>query len=218
MNRAIGLLVFLASAAIIVMYTHCSRGDAGEPVDTAPTHPTEAAQTGKTMNRRFTTVDGLLDQDEASPLEWSTFDDELWLLLSERITSPSQLAGHPPPVAVYFASRWLGWEVGNGGFAQAAYNIPEWFEMAAAGYAALGKPNAVALIKDALQILSKEREILERKGLLSNPQIKLHEISRHFNESDMNALDAQIPDDEWWIDEERVAYVRKNRAAFRGIK
>jgi Domain of unknown function (DUF4375) len=168
------------------------------------------------MKPQFTTVDALLDQDEASPLEWETFDDALWLLLCRRITDPSQLDNYPPPVGVYLASRWLEWEVGNGGFAQAVYNIPEWFESAEIGYAALSKPKAVALIKEAREMLSTERESLRRKGLLGAPN--LHAISRHFSESDMNALDARIPGDEWWIDEERVAYVRKNRDAFRGIK
>jgi hypothetical protein len=46
----------------------------------------------------------------------------------------------------------------------------------------------------------------------------IHEVFRHFSESDMATLDTRIPDDEWYIDEERVAYVRKNRDAFRGIK
>ena len=168
------------------------------------------------MKRLFTTVDALLDRDVASPLEWGTFDDELWLLLSDRITNPSQLDDYPPPVGVYLASRWLQWEVGNGGFAQAAYNIPEWFEVAATGYAALGKPKAVALINEALQMLSNERDTLMRKGLLNDTTI--HEVFRHFSESDMAALDTRIPEDEWWSDEERVAYVRENRDAFRGIK
>ena len=164
----------------------------------------------------FTTVDALFDQDEASPLEWSTFDDELWSLLCERITDPSECDSYPRQVRVYFATRWLQWEVGNGGFAQAAFNIPEWFEMAAIGYAALGKPNAVALIKEALQMLSNERDTLMRNGLLNDTTI--HEVFRHFSETDMAALDSRIPENEWWIDEERVAYVRKNRGAFRGIK
>jgi Domain of unknown function (DUF4375) len=164
----------------------------------------------------FTTVDALLDQDEASPLEWETFDGELWSLLCGRITDPSELLNYPPPVSVYLATRWLQWEVGNGGFAQAAYNGPEWFEMAASGYADLGKPKAVALIKEALQMLSNERDTLMRKGL--NDKATIHEVFRHFSESDMSALDDRIPDDEWWIDEQRVAYVRKNRDAFRGIK
>ena len=168
------------------------------------------------MKRLFTTVDALLDQDEASPLKWETFDDEMWFLLSERITDPSQLDNYPQPVGVYLASRWLQWEVGNGGFAQAAYNIPEWFETAASGYAALNKPKAVALIKEALQMLSNERDTLMRKDLLNDTTI--HEVFRHFSESDMKVLDTRIPEDEWEIDEERVAYVRKNRHAFRGIK
>ena len=168
------------------------------------------------MKRLFATVDALLDHDERSPLEWSVFDDELWLLLSDQITRPSELERYPHPVGVYLASRWLEWEVGNGGFAQAAYNTPEWFESAAVGYAALGKPRAVALIREALGMLGGERECLKRKGLLKDTTI--HEVFRHFSESDMAALDSRIPEDEWWIDEERVAYVRKNRDAFRGIK
>jgi hypothetical protein len=70
MNRAIVLLVCLASAAVIVACTHCSRGDAGEPADTVPAHPTEVAPDRQMMKHRFATVDALLDQDEASPLEW----------------------------------------------------------------------------------------------------------------------------------------------------
>ena len=164
----------------------------------------------------FTTVDALFDQDEASPLEWNTFDDELWSLLCGKMTDPSEFDNCPRPVSVYMATRWLQWEVGNGGFAQAAYNGPEWFEMAAIGYADLGKPKAAALIREALQMLSNERDTLMRKGLIDFAL--LDEVFRHFSESDMEALDSRIPDDEWWIDEQRVAYVRKNRDAFRGIK
>ncbi|MCE9556111.1 MAG: DMP19 family protein [Planctomycetes bacterium] len=168
------------------------------------------------MKRYFTTVDALLDQDEASPLEWSVFDDELWLILSGSITHPSELENYPQPVAVYLASRWLEWEVGNGGFAQAAYNIPEWFELAATGYAALGKPKAVALIREALAMLGKERDTLKCKGLLEGSTIE--QVFEHFSESTMASFDSRIPEDEWWIDELRVEYVRKNRDAFRGIK
>src|SRR5262252_7238632 len=50
------------------------------------------------MRRLFTNIDALLDQDEASPLERGTFDDALWLLLSGRITDPSQLDNYPHPV------------------------------------------------------------------------------------------------------------------------
>jgi hypothetical protein len=178
------------------------------------------------LPRLFTTVDALFDHDEASPLEWNTFDDELWSLLCGRIADPSEFDNYPRPVRVYIATRWLQWEVGNGGFAQAAYNGPEWFEMAAIGYADLGKPKAVALIKEALQMLSNERDTLMRKGLNDITLLQrtegqdkaIQEVFRHFTESDMAALDDRIPDDEWWIDEQRVAYVRKNRDAFRGIK
>ena len=170
---------------------------------------------GFELKRLFSTVDALLDHDAASPLENSLFDTELWMLLSARITHPAELEDYPHPVGVYLASRWLEWEVGNGGFAQAAYNIPEWFELAAIGYAALGKPKAVALIGEALQMLTEEHEALKEKGLLNRPAI--HEVFQHFSASAMSLLDDRIPDDEWWIDDERVEYVRKHRDSFRGL-
>ena len=65
-------------------------------------------------------------------------DDQLWLLLTARIETPEDAATRPEPVWVYVASRWLEWVVGNGGFPQAAYNIPEWFELGELAYRKLG--------------------------------------------------------------------------------
>ena len=84
----------------------------------------------------------ILEQDETSPLNDDELDHRLWLVLFERISTPKDLHQFRQPVAVYYASRLMQFEVGNGGFAQAAFNIPEWFELAAAAYDSLGKNKA----------------------------------------------------------------------------
>ena len=70
----------------------------------------------------------VLEQDEISPLDDDELEDAMWLVLCERISTPKDIEQFQRPVAVYFASRLLQFEVGNGGFAQAAFNVPEWFE------------------------------------------------------------------------------------------
>lgn len=142
----------------------------------------------------------------------SEFDDALWLLLCD--LSLRELEQLPPPVRHYFASRYLQWDVGNGGFAQAAYNIPEFFGPAADGYEALGYRDAARLIRDAMKYLPKERAELERKNLLS---ATIDKVFDHFNESRMAAFDAKIREMPWEIDAERVAYVRKHRDVFRSL-
>src|SRR5690349_14281519 len=106
---------------------------------------------------RFPTVRALIEEDEASPLDPESFDAELWLLLVRRIHDLVDLGGYPLEVRVYFASRLLEADVDNGGFAQAAFNIPEWFGPAADGYEALGKPVMAALIREAAAVLVDER-------------------------------------------------------------
>jgi hypothetical protein len=66
---------------------------------------------------RATSVSHLMDLDEAGRIGNGAngLDDQLWVLLTDRIDTPAQAASLPEPVWVYLASRWLEWEVGNGG-------------------------------------------------------------------------------------------------------
>lgn len=97
---------------------------------------------GNVVIHQFDTMAALFDEDAARPMSPYDLDDALWLLLIAKIKKPAELAQYEPPVSVCLASRWLESEVGNGGFAQAAFNIPHWFELAEAGYTALGKHRA----------------------------------------------------------------------------
>lgn len=146
----------------------------------------------------YKSVKALLDADSKTPLEASTFDDELWLLLNAKIDNPNDLKKYPEAVGVYFSSRYVQWEVGNGGFVQAAENVPEWLAPAASSYQALGKPKSAALIRKAMSIIQT--------------------ASESTLEAQREALDQEIPADEWEIDDERVEFVRDHRSDFAGIR
>jgi hypothetical protein len=161
---------------------------------------------------RATSVSHLMDLDEAGQAGEGAngFDDQLWVLLTARVDTPAQAASLPEPVWVYLASRWLEWEVGNGGFPQAAYNIPEWFELAELGYRKLGLDAAAALIGRARRMVTAG----ESRGFIAR---YIGVLFAQFRESKLAQLDAELDSVGWWADDVRLAYVRKNRGAFRSL-
>lgn len=156
-------------------------------------------------------LDELMNRDAQGELE-DDFDTELWHMLCDRITSIESLRAWPEPVRAYYASRLLEWEVGNGGFAQAAMNIPEWFEEAAKGYEVLGKPQCAALIRRASTLAKRETEAISKAG------VTLEKAFEYFDEGHFEEFDNQLDNVGWWSDEDRVDFVRANRAAFSDTK
>ena len=163
------------------------------------------------VRHKFVSVAALLDADERGELDASTFDDELWLLLIERISTPEDAGRFAKPVLLYYASRFVQWEVGNGGFAQAAYNIPQWFELAALGYAEFGLHGFAALIREAMTLLPTEN----RNATFDAKEIG--ELFERFSESKLALLDDRLDGTGWEADERRLRYVRENRQAFRDV-
>jgi hypothetical protein len=161
---------------------------------------------------RATSVSQLMDLDEAGLVGEGGygFDDQLWLLLTARVDKPDDAASLPEPVWVYLASRWLEWEVGNGGFPQAAYNIPAWFELGELAYRKLGLEAAAALVARARKMVAMG----ESRGFIARG---IGELFSRFRESKLAELDAELDSVGWWADEVRLAYVRNNRAAFRSV-
>jgi hypothetical protein len=152
----------------------------------------------------------LLEQDEISPLDEDELDDAVWSALCERISTPRDTEQFQHPVAVYYASRLLQWDVCNGGFAQAAFNIPEWFELAAEGYNSLGKTESANIIKEVRELLAGNEEGVKR---LRDGE---DEWEVYFGDDVFSIFDERIfASDEWEIDQERIAYVRANRDAFK---
>lgn len=152
----------------------------------------------------------ILEQDERTPLRDDDLDDELWLALCERISTPTDTEQFQPPVGFYYASRLLQWDVCNGGFAQAACNVPEWFELAAAGYNSLGKKQTAEIIREVKDLLPGNHEAVR--------QLRAGEIGweDYFGEHAFAIYDELVlASNDWMIDRERIAYVRANRDAFK---
>jgi Domain of unknown function (DUF4375) len=151
------------------------------------------------------------DRHARGELDVNTFDDELWLALCDVVNDRDAESFNNLPLAVrhYFASRYVECEVGNGGFAQAAFNVPHLFPAAREGYAALGLQGAVDLIAEA------ERLIAEGHAKFgANPRDDIGELFEEFAESALADLDARTEEVGWWATEKRVAYAVEHRASF----
>jgi hypothetical protein len=132
--------------------------------------------------------------DEAAPMRDSDFDDALWLALSGRISSAAELAHYPPGVRMYFATRMVEWEIGNGGFSQVFENgVDEFFPDAKAGYLLLGDVASA--------------QLLDRAAAAAG------------DEAALDALDASLDGPPWnglpWSDGKRISYARTHRDEFK---
>jgi hypothetical protein len=154
------------------------------------------------------------DQYARGELSTSEFDDALWLALCNVVNDRDEaaFAALPTPVRLYFASRLVEWDVGNGGFAQAAYNVPHLFALAREGYAALGLPAAAALIARAEQLIAEGHGDFD-----VDLEDDIGEAFDEFAESPLAELDDEIDEAGWWATEQRTAYVLEHRADFEGL-
>lgn len=117
-------------------------------------------------------------------------------------------------VRFFYACYDLNYQVGNGGFAQAAYNIPHLIPVAQRAFEHLDRPEAASLCKKAIQLLPTELGEHLAKGL--NDRVSLQEVFEHFRASDMTALDEQIPM-EFWADEALQDLVQRYRQEFESV-
>jgi Domain of unknown function (DUF4375) len=147
--------------------------------------------TGKASHRQVADV---IAADQAKPMHDSDFDDALWLALSGRIHSATDLAQYPAGVRMYFATRMVEWEIGNGGFEQVFENgVDEYFPAAKAGYSLLGDEASALLLDQA--------------------------TAARDDDAALSALDDSLDGPPWngvpWSDAKRIAYVRAHRGEFR---
>lgn len=168
----------------------------------------------------FETLGALMSADEAGTLTDDEFDHTLWLLVCRAIpATPEAAADLPKPVIDYYASRRIENDVGNGGFTQAAYNMPEWFEAAANGYDAMGNASAAALIRHAYAVSRREAGKVAK---LKRRKAGIGAIFKSFRESTLSDIDknlvATLEKNGWWAAQDRNAYVRRNRAAFLSLE
>jgi hypothetical protein len=92
----------------------------------------------------------VIDADQAEPMSVVEFDSALWSSLCGRVDAGANLSTWPQEVRAYYATRYVDWEVMNGGFRQAIANIPDIFPEAVAGYVLLGRSDLAELLRRAL--------------------------------------------------------------------
>src|SRR5688572_30630110 len=152
-------------------------------------------------------IQAVLDRDTRSEFaDWSDFDSALWAAVCELVDDPHDIARFPEQFQFYYATRMLEWDVGNGGFAQAAMNYPDFFEPAARGYEALGKPKLAAFVREAAKVAEKERPAIDeaREG-------GLEDAFEYFREGAFDEFDERLEEVGWFKnDDDRLNHVRAN--------
>ena len=165
----------------------------------------------------------LLMQDTREPLPNEALDDGLSFRLDKHIKSLGEAERSPEPVLCFYAARLLEWEVANGGFAQAALNIPEWFPAAAKGYRAIGCEQAAQLVERAMASLPPKpgpiKKLLAGFTQSGEDLNSWREQYIQLNEGALGKLDEEAEDPAlgFWAIEARLAYVRSNREVFGGF-
>ena len=108
----------------------------------------------------------------------------------------------------------LNFQVGNGGFAQAAYNVPHLIPVAQVAFERFGRPKAAELCRRAAAMLPAELAEHAAKGFAGGKS--LAEVFAHFSDSEMAALDQELPD-EFWADDALQALVERHREDFASV-
>lgn len=148
-------------------------------------------------------VDGPFDPEKRE------FIEEIASALYER---HERFAEWPESVRHFYACYDLSYQVGNGGFAQAAYNVPELFEVAQQAFERFGLAEAAAaLCQRATAMLPAEVSEYLAKGLTDSDSIE--DVFAHFDVSALAALDADVPE-EFWVDEQLHELAQKHREDF----
>jgi hypothetical protein len=120
----------------------------------------------------------------------------------------------PESVRYFYACYDLNHQVGNGGFAQAAYNVPELIPVALKAFEQFGRMKAAELCRRAISILPAEHAQHLAKGFTGAKP--LEEVFDHFKESSLAQLDAELPA-EFWADDKLQELVERNRTDFESL-
>lgn len=153
-------------------------------------------------------IDGPYDPEQRE------FIEQIASALYERVEDLPPISEWPAPVRQFYAVYDFNFQVGNGGFAQAAYNVPHLFPIALNTFEELGLRNAAALCRKALAMLPAEITTQIEKGIIDNAS--LEDVFEHFDDSEMAELDESIPDD-FWADASLQRLAEKNRQAFLSV-
>jgi len=163
----------------------------------------------------FESITALMAADTAATVSDENFVRHLdWFLGHVMPYAAADCHGLPEPVVLYWATGLMEYNVFNGGFAQAAYNIPDWFELAAMGYEQLGRPIAADRVRQAAGLALTERASV---SWLKRRRAGIRAIFKHFRGSALKALDKDLYEIGWEIAEPRIQLARAHRAVFASL-
>ena len=120
----------------------------------------------------------------------------------------------PESVRLFYACYDINHQVGNGGFAQAAYNAPELLPIAQKAFESFGRKRAADLCRSAVAMLPAELREHLAKGLRFDAS--LQDVFDHFSESEMALLDQNLPED-FWADDALQELVQQHRQDFESV-
>ena len=146
--------------------------------------------------------------------EHRKFIEKIPSALYERLEDMPPFEDWPTPVRQFYAVYDFNFQVGNGGFAQAAYNVPELFSVALDAFEQFKLPKAAAICRQALAMLPQEISTQIEKGVIDSDS--LEDVFEHFDDSEMSQLDESIPD-EFWADDKLQELAETNPDAFLSI-
>jgi Domain of unknown function (DUF4375) len=148
-------------------------------------------------------ISALFRDYELGTLGAEPFHDALSLAIPVQSDSEGRtyLSVLPDCVRTYYAAWAVSADVLNGGFAQAAFNNPQFFDDARLGFENLGLTRQAELIAKAQALIAKAEA--KFKMPISG------DIGEHFEEfleSRLSKLDDELGDLDFWPIEQRTAY------------
>jgi hypothetical protein len=142
------------------------------------------------------------------------FIEQIASALYERVEELPAIEEWPAPVRQFYALYDFNFQVGNGGFAQAAYNVPYLFPIVLNTFEILGLEDAAAICRKALAMLPDEINSQIEKGIIDTDS--LEDVFEHFDDSELAELDEAIPD-EFWADDKLQQLAQENQDAFLSV-
>jgi hypothetical protein len=121
----------------------------------------------------------------------------------------------PESVRFFYACYDLNAQVLNGGFAQAAYNVPQLIPVAQKAFERFGGMKAAALCQKAMTMLPTELAEHLEKGFHTGAE-SLQDVFDHFAESAMAELNESVPE-EFCADDKLQELVQQNRKDFEAV-
>lgn len=121
-------------------------------------------------------TDASHDLEACDFLEERDFIERVAMRLYERY---EQFSRWPDSVRQFYACYELNFQVGNGGFAQAAYNVPHLIPVAQAAFERFNRPQAAELCQRAVSLLPAELAEHITKGFTGGEPLEA--VFAHFD-------------------------------------